>query len=347
MTRRRFVLIQIALFAVAGIVAILMAEQILRLRHPELRYAAERQQRPETTFMQFDPRYGWANTPGREVRFQRVDFDTKVTINADGFRGPALPPRTPADSARTRIVVLGDSYVFGHGVEDDEIFTVLLPSLLPTVDVANLGVTGYSTDQELLLMQDRVFDYDPDVVMLFACSNDLLDNGRDTAWGLYQKPRFILDSNGVLALESPTVREGVPWRMKLRREIRRHFVLYDLLAHRMQSMTGPLDVPAGSIEDATTLTRALIRRCAEICRERNVNFLLVVLPGWSDPDIFADMPPPGHGARLELAEPFAARRRAQPESTLVFEHDPHWNERGHRLVADLLASELVRAGWLR
>lgn len=325
----------------------LLAEQILRLRHPELRYAAERQQRPETTFMRFDPRYGWSNTPGREVRFQRVDFDTKVTINADGFRGPMLPARAAADSAHTRIVVLGDSYVFGHGVEDDEIFTVRLESLLPAVDVANLGVTGYSTDQELLLLQDRAFDYDPDVVMLFACSNDLLDNGRDTAWGLYQKPRFILAPSGALALESPTVREGVPWRMKLRREIRRHFVLYDLLAQRVQSWSGSLEVPEGAVQDASHLTRALIRRCAEVCRERDARFLLVVLPGWSDPDIFADLPPAGLGARLELAQPFESRQRAHPDSTLVFEHDPHWNERGHRLVAELLATELSRMGWLR
>jgi len=346
-TRRRFILIQFALFLVAGVAAILIAEQIMRWRYPELRYAAERQQRPETTFMQFDPRYGWSNMPGREVRFQRIDFDTKVTINADGFRGPTFGPRSPADTARTRIVVLGDSYVFGHGVEDDEILTVRLQSLLPAADVVNLGVTGYSTDQELLLLQDRGFDYDPDVVVLFACSNDLLDNGRETAWGLYQKPRFILDPTGALTLESPTVRDGVSWGMKLRREIRRHFVLYDLMAHRIEGLGGSLEVTDGSTVGASDLTQALIRRCAEVCHDRDVRFLLVVLPGWSDPMIFADLPPAGVGARLDLAEPFASRHEAQPDSTLAFEHDPHWNERGHRWVAELLAGELRRLDWLR
>ena len=61
------------------------------------------------------------------------------------------------------IVVLGDSLVWGFGVEEHELFThVLEEKLRPGARVINLGVSGYSTDQELLLYRDRGRKYDPD-----------------------------------------------------------------------------------------------------------------------------------------------------------------------------------------
>jgi len=60
-----------------------------------------------------------------------------VTIhsNADGFRGGDLHER----DGRRRIVVLGDSMVFGSGVEERERFTERIEAAEPGWRVENLA----------------------------------------------------------------------------------------------------------------------------------------------------------------------------------------------------------------
>jgi hypothetical protein len=48
------------------------------------------------------------------------EFRTRVRTNALGFREPRLP--APKPPGMRRIVVLGDSFTQGYGVEDDEAY---------------------------------------------------------------------------------------------------------------------------------------------------------------------------------------------------------------------------------
>src|SRR5437899_3035923 len=100
-------------------------------------------------FWRHDPRLGWHHTAGSEGVFDRSPvFRTRVRINDKGLRGRDYPYERVA--GRRRILVLGDSFVFGYGVEQEEIFTTVLEGLLPATEVINAGVSGYGTDQELL-----------------------------------------------------------------------------------------------------------------------------------------------------------------------------------------------------
>lgn len=338
----------------ALVLALLGAELVARHRYPNLRYDAARQARPEDLFMQFDRHMGWVNVPGKQVRFRRLDFDTKVTINADGFRGPEVPlARTPG---RFRIVLLGDSYAFGHGVNDGETSADHLARLLPATDVVNLGVTGYSTDQELLLLRERGLAWRPDLVILYLCANDLLDNGKETAWGLYWKPRFLLSGDS-LRLDREILPDKVPENVRLQRAMRRRFVLYDVMTWRLarlQSGRLPPAIDAGGDEpnekvDANSgagrLTRALLREMIHLCTAQGAKFLLVVIPPFPSPELVADLPPPEAGARLDLGPVFREYQAAHPDSALGFRYDPHWNARGQRLVAQSVADLIQARGW--
>jgi len=83
-----------------------------------------------------------------------------------------------------RILVLGDSYVEGIQVSIEELFTRQLENLLNgsnngTVkyEVINMGVSGYGTTQELLLLKDKGFIFSPDLVILcFNLGNDIRNN---------------------------------------------------------------------------------------------------------------------------------------------------------------------------
>ena len=124
-----------------------------------------------TNFWNFDSRYGWAHIPGTSGRFDSYGFNTTIRINANGFRGHEVPYARMDE--RRRVLVLGDSFVWGFGVNEHEMFTTLLEELVPDLEAVNLGVSGYSTDQELLLYQNEGYKYQADMVVILVVENDL------------------------------------------------------------------------------------------------------------------------------------------------------------------------------
>jgi hypothetical protein len=90
-----------------------------------------------------DPVYGWSHLPGTTGRHRNIDFDVRYTIDEDGCR--KIP--APENSVGT-IDILGCSYTFGHGVEDDECYPAVLASRYWTrYRVKNHAVVGWGTTQ--------------------------------------------------------------------------------------------------------------------------------------------------------------------------------------------------------
>ncbi len=141
----------------------------------------------------YSARYGWKLRPG----FAGLLHGVPTTVNARGYRG-ALHPyrRTPG---KTRLLMLGDSIVFGFKVRDFETFSYLLEHRSDRFEVVNLAVEGYGTDQELLVLEDEGLRYHPDVVVLDICiANDMLDNLLPSWWYWRPKPHFSWDGRRLL-----------------------------------------------------------------------------------------------------------------------------------------------------
>ena len=103
---------------------------------------------------------------------------------------------------RDRVAVLGDSFVFGSGVTQDEPVTRRLAALLgPAFEVVNLGVPGYGTDQALLTLRRWGRRLSPDLVLVGFFWNDVMENASAEIYGM-KKPRFVLAGNS-LALVPP------------------------------------------------------------------------------------------------------------------------------------------------
>lgn len=97
------------------------------------------------------------------------------SINSAGFRDRDYAKAK--DPSVFRIVMLGDSIVWGHGLELQDTFAKQLESLLNEVsdqkfEVLNFGVSGYSTQQEVELFRVKAKEYDPDLVIVGYCLND-------------------------------------------------------------------------------------------------------------------------------------------------------------------------------
>lgn len=118
---------------------------------------------------------GWVCTPNMDERFFLPgSFDVRVVCNSKGLRDAekdyVKPPGT------RRIAVLGDSFVWGYGVENQEMVSTALQNLIPNAETLNFGVKGYSTVQEVLRLETEGLRYEPDLTLLFFCWNDLEDN---------------------------------------------------------------------------------------------------------------------------------------------------------------------------
>tara|TARA_A100001037_G_C15085013_1_gene606223 strand:- start:197 stop:1252 length:1056 start_codon:yes stop_codon:yes gene_type:complete len=116
--------------------------------------------------------------PGLAFRQVGNEFDVQVTISEDGHR-------VPTHSGNPEVIFLGDSFTFGHGLNDDETFPFIYCSKV-AVTCANLGMSGTGTGWQLDILEDHLTskNWKPRTVKLFMFAmsgalmsgNDLADN---------------------------------------------------------------------------------------------------------------------------------------------------------------------------
>jgi hypothetical protein len=190
----------------------------------------------EASVIQADPLLGWCLRP--HSKMYSVDSDRAlryhIEVNALGMRDrerSALEPH-----GVRRVLFLGDSMVFGTGIEPAERVSDRLEALLGTeVEVLNAGVGGWGTDQEYLYLCQRGFALQPDVVVLGMCVlNDVLnDMLPHELFGAAPKPRFGLDS-GRLVLEPAPPRPPPRLSQRLKDASKHSRLLYYVGKHALE-----------------------------------------------------------------------------------------------------------------
>ncbi len=152
--------------------------------------------------------FGWEPRPGRYV-----DDDRLVTINAQGYRGEPIAPR----SGVRRVLILGDSVAFGLYVNDHETYAAQLGALADDLEVANLAVQGYGPEQSLLRLERVGLEMDPDLVVFGLClGNDFADVMLDSFLydAAHPKPYFRIQA-GQLVRHDEHLRLGSRRRLAL------------------------------------------------------------------------------------------------------------------------------------
>jgi lysophospholipase L1-like esterase len=150
-----------------------------------------------------DPDLGWVNKPGVRTRVEAPKFAYRLAINSQGLRDREHTYAKPAGVFR--IVLIGDSLAWGWGVDNGLTFADLVEAELgPEVEVVNLGVPGYSNDQELWMLQREGRRYEPDLVLLAFILNDVVGND-ELQSGELAKPRYARGPGGEWVLENHPV----------------------------------------------------------------------------------------------------------------------------------------------
>jgi hypothetical protein len=335
----RGILINLSLIIISVLFALFLSEIALRLMGFNPLYVSPERDR----FWKYDSLLGWAHEPGQEGIFETPQFRTAVRINENGLRDQEHTYERQNDNER--ILVLGDSFAWGYGVEESERFSQLLEKSLD-VEAINAGVSGYSTDQELLWYRNEGIKYETDLVILVFAGNDLGDNDRQLVNTIYYKPKFVIEEGQLVPMGYPvpkTSPQGKFIYSLSQRSALSYFLVqryFDALAsyRKVKVNSDQTNSPVSSIDaksEPFKLTIALIDEMRNIAESRKAKFVIVTTDRW------------WNSPARETYKDFISILRTEgflvldvesmpgfdPEVMLI-PNDGHWNQAGHKFVAE-------------
>lgn len=331
--RQRIVLV--ALIAVCGLVG---AELAARLASSLFRQRV----------MTYDAVVGWRPIPNSEVIEDAGYGSYHVAINSKGLRDSEH--EFEKAEGIYRVVVLGDSITFGYGgVEQSELFTEILEDRLAAVEFINLGVPGFSTDQEYHYLKEHGLKYDPDLVLLSMYQDDFFPTF-ESFIPIANRPKGYVRTNGdELAFHAAKF----PWHYLLAE----NSVLVGFAESKFKFVRQLDRIPDWDVTltlnqklDTFKLVLAEIR---DLCMSRGVKFAMVLQPGFmlAEEDdytrrIATEFAADNAVDMLDLnnAPPFQAPDAA---TTFGVGDNIHLNSMAHQLIADLLQDFLARTPTLQ
>ena len=246
-----------------------------------------------------DDRYGYVLRANARDRDRGFDFDVTYTVDANGRR-VTPSPNTP----RATILLAGDSFTFGTGVEDRETYAYLLGAeYWPDVKVVNAGVGGWGIVQAYLTIDDALARNPPPDAIVYA---------------------MIPDDQFRSHLRDPVTR-GVMQRLA--------FVDGALQAMPVVERAAPPVTPE-LVERELEMNRTLLARMNRACADRGVPFALLLLQdeGRYPPDLIYGLAHEGI--------PIVDLTRITYER---FPHDYHPNAADHRRIAKAVSASRIAA----
>lgn len=300
--------------------------------------------------------------------FVRPEFDTLVSTNADGLRGDEVGLRGPDTF---RILVLGDSFTFGYGANQEDAYPQVVEQVLGDLDtgwnyeVLNGGVPGYMVSQARAYYERYGVALQPDLVVVTVTINDVDLAAKDVT-------PFAVDASGHLV--TPTrqaigVRDGIlgvrwpdPFDVGVFLHLNSH--LYRLAARYVSALQVDVvqvrDLPAGPYiaADKVAGNDAVIRdleRISSLAEAGDAEMAVVLLPGkyevthrcgenaqymtwftqiieWGDQT---------EGAVFDMLPLFCEQLHP---GDLFYRVDGHLTPQGYRLTGNLVAGFLVQEG---
>jgi hypothetical protein len=329
---------RVLLATVAGLFGILLAAPVIVLRLPfravvVLTHTIARLLEPRFVpwdeLIAFDPTIGWKPKANLNT-YGMADDVFHLTTDSQGWRGQTT-------LAESEVVVFGDSFAFGYGVDDKALFSEIDPHVRMKVVCA----PGYNMVQELLLMRQLSSQLRGKLVVWFCyLGNDLRDNLMPEMKG-YRTP-FVRQVNGEGAWEIVTSHiNPTKWSYSFRPLSNLHIL-------------AQLCTPAWLSQRVYASCEFLIEEGNKVCRQEGVQLVIVTIPPSEqlcqsglerlaslsrdtrtfEPD-FPDRQIAGICRKVGV--PFVATKEYLDIGDYK-QRDVHWNEHGHRRVSQLLSN---------
>jgi len=223
---------------------------------------------------------------------------TTVTISNQGIR--ATREFGKKQRNKRRIIALGDSFVFGSGVELEQTFVKQLEQQSPHFEVINLGVPGYTSTHAVEWFVHKGLALEPDGVVLFISDNDFYADGAKR-----------LDERK---------KAGTSWATEryIRHQMRKNEKVSASWKHQKKAVLAQI--------------QAALKRLAAVCAKHNIEFRVFMLfPHELSQEIKSS------GVAIEQLADAAYLKEV---NTLQIPRDLHPNAEGHRRLGILLTDAL-------
>lgn len=309
---------------------------------------------------QLDEKLGYRLVPHFAMNYQTSDFTSSIKINSEGLRDREYPKTK--DLKTFRILVLGDSFTFGLGVNIEESYPKVLETMLNqsskgsgarTYEVINAGVAGYGTEQEYLYLQELQQRYEPDIVIVGLYSNDVDDVMKGipaaiTKQKLKNRSYFLSYLRGIqILLQTETF-----MKKNFSSSIGSIFEIYQ-------------DKHTPQFEKALHMTKGYLLKIRDFSRSRGARTLVVIIPFCFEIDsVEWERKGIGHlytddffnKNMARFSESFMEFGKSKKLPTLpllpvlrstklrpvYFTRDPHWTREGHRIAAESIFTYLQK-----
>jgi hypothetical protein len=346
LTRRRFLAVLAALLffaAIDGVCSLVLVGR--RFSDP----------RSWDSHVEYDPLLGFIAKPGVHIP-NAYGPGAAITTNSLRMRGrreydAVVPP------GRTRLLCLGDSFTFGHGVGDDQAWPAVLGRLDPRLETMNMGENGYGFGEMFLRYQRDGLTLDHDAVIVSFIWEDLVRMKYSVLYG-YPKPVLGMVGDRLVLKSEPLPRRS--WRVPLRHRLK---ILDDLqLVSLLRSaLTGPATAPDLAAKPVPLdqsyweTVFEIMARMVRTCHLRGREVFFVYLPslhGLRTDDLvetrnyLAERCNSAGIRFVDLTPAFAALPRTQQDNLYLPEEGVplttiHYSPEGHAFVAAEVKRQIV------
>jgi hypothetical protein len=279
---------------------------------------------------------GWLEAP---------EYRHRVEINSRGFRGPE-------PNGAKAVWMLGDSFVFGVGVEPEDSLPGLLEAELERkgrdLTVWNLGVPSWSGPQYRRELERRLAESRPEAVVVVFFLGERISGANDLIGSGDTRPKPAEERR-------PAGKKKTPAGERVKKWLARHSALYNAILNRFgPGLRGlvrhaePSEQERRLIEEGWQKLDGELAALASLAEIRGFPLLAAAMPEQGDLAHGGE----GVGPRfLELARQHSLPAldlspvlRREPPLRIFYARDGHLRPRGNRLAAVAIADALPMKG---
>jgi len=287
--------------------------------------------------------FGWEFIPkesGVQVKYGR---NISWNINTSGLRESEEYDYARTIDDQVRVLVLGDSFTAGDGVEESCRWTELVEaSVAPRAQLINAGVPAYAADQELLWYQSVGVQYEVDAVVFVHFEENLVRIG--IPYFAYEprflKPTLVLREGQLVPLHCGSMLRG---RIELSYRSVFWYAIERLILHPTIGSPAYRSFRPYNHKDQISLLIEIFKTADEVASAHKSAFYVLYLPASSLKDLEertrleAEI---RHELDIQGIQYFSAfRQHLDVRDSVVLENetwsdsDVHWNEAANRRFA--------------
>jgi len=301
----------ILLAIVSIILSLIIAEILVRIIAP-----VDFKKNEKNLIYRYDDSLGWFPKENSKDRYSKDTAPRKVLAehNNLGFRDDEFAD----DINKPNIIFLGDSFTWGYDVEKDERFSEILRKENHQYDIYNLGVSGYGTDQEFLLLKKYYDQFKPKIIFLVFCNdNDYLDNSSNNRYGGYFKPYFEYKNDSLVLKGVPAPKSSNYYLLDF---YKHHPIIYrSHIVKNIAMMLNNYKIVRPQMIKISDPTIHILTEMNNFIKDKGATFVLTSVSYDQNIDDFAKQ---NNITYIDLGNEYRYNKRGS-----------HWTPEGHKFVA--------------